>query len=288
MSQELDKRELFPGAIQRQRESYVGEDALGIQDDIRTRTLESEGATDRNIVLIPGIVDPAEIIFSEQIQDFTDHSLSVSTVDFPHRSFDQVRFRDQLKEFLSLKGKSGKPTTLVGVSFGATCVIDYLRSNPDDLEGVDSIVLIGPLPSIDELNDPVVSRALKLANKVTPALLRKSLMPVVKSSMKADPKLVEKFGEERIRERASLVESRALSEQLQALGREKPSVHLPEMDTKALVIRWEEDYASPDSLEELGTKFTSSDQVIVKGRHAQMATSSSEINKAIIDFIDSI
>ena len=271
----------------RERTRNLISEQPGAIDALASFRTENPNNNDRVVILLPGIVPSSDITFFKQKQFLTSSGFEVVSVDYSTKTHSDEVLRAQLGDFLDIEQMTNRDVSFVALSFGATCVLDFLtESQQQNAQNVKKVAFIGPLHSLNDIDDPLVGKAIRLSHKLTPSSLQKSFMPFVKKAFRMDPQYVQEFGEEYVYRDLAQMSSTALVERLRTLAQATPVGQLRRQDNvDALFIGWEKDYSSAESQTEYMNLFAESRYVTVPGRHGFTSTSSSEINQELGTFL---
>lgn len=276
-----------------------GERTRGVaQKDLGRRTARATFSTlptnvrdrefsDRPVtILLPGTLVPANAAFRAQLPVIEKTSKTV-LVDYSEDRFSRKMLRSQMADFIDSPLAQGKGVNLVGFSFGASNVLDFVFEEPELEERISGLVLLGSVYSSQDLKRTPGYEAIRLAKRA--GLVRESIMrpamPILRKGVKVadDPALV--FQSQSLRDSKKAVSHRAMTERTASVLTRAP---IEDQDRilriPTLIVFWDDDESSRQRQDIIVSRFFKPTVVRVSGKHGWTSTSASEINPPIKSF----
>ncbi|MGB4599681.1 MAG: alpha/beta hydrolase [Trichlorobacter sp.] len=121
---------------------------------VRCQLYKEKGAGQRPTIVVGGFVPDATEALEFQRPLLRRHG-SIYYLNFPRNGFSQELFCAQLSDLIADLDRQGRRSVLLGVSFGAGLLVQYLRQASEEIHGMlRGLMLISPVLCTDDLVRP--------------------------------------------------------------------------------------------------------------------------------------
>lgn len=240
---------------------------------------------DTVIITLPGIFPEAAKSFIKQKQLFRRFGNTVF-VDYSDITFSEEVLYSQISDFIAESQQ--KKIILLGSSFGATCLIDFLKSaEKEEIARLHKIVLLGALISADDLRkwpSRVLSGILTKEGIVNNSALRRRAS-FFKIFMCPDPEFFSSSEDKK--SSFNNLGSEALAKRaIFFVNHDHKEVNV-EINVPTLLIWWEKEGIRDENRREIEKMFPISIKDTIKGQHGMLASSSDSVNPKLEEFLKS-
>ncbi len=126
---------------------------------VRCQIYREKSAGSRPTIVVGGFVPDATEAIEFQRPLLRSHG-SIYYINFPRNGFCQELFEAQLTDLIEEIGLKGERPVLLGVSFGAGLVVDFLRRAPEELHArLRGLLLVSPVLCTTDLVRPDQQRS---------------------------------------------------------------------------------------------------------------------------------
>jgi len=121
---------------------------------VRCQIYREKSAGSRPTIVVAGFVPDATEVVEFQRPLLRSHG-SIYYMNYPRNGFSQDLFEAQLADLINELGMKGERPVLLGVSFGAGLVVDFLRRASEELHnGLRGLLLVSPVLCTADLIRP--------------------------------------------------------------------------------------------------------------------------------------
>lgn len=261
-----------------------------LKNTVSTFTTEGPILDSKKIaLLLPGIIHTTQVVFEYQIPVLSKLDHDVIGINYSNQAYSQDMLNAQIIDFITNPKNQAKEITLVGVSLGAYAIIDLFGKSNDGnkLTNVKNAILLGTIFSVADLKNGPFGKALKLSSKFAHGPTVERFIPLVKRFIRADVLYagIDGSRKERLQSERNNLSNKALLDRIEIFGNVGAVEELNNINNvSALFGWWEDDYASPEAKQRLGSLFPNNEEFTINGHHGWTSSNATQINEAINRF----
>ena len=235
------------------------------------------------VLLLPSMIDVLEVSYRSQIPFLKQHGFNPVLIEYPAKGFSIELLKEQIKNIVYSQHLKNNKVYLIGISFGATVIIDILANDASLAKQIDKVILFGAVFSYDDIGrkSRLGAKAFKTADKFVGKIFQ-STFPIGRRFVKFsfDPK------EQKTNKVSKDFDLSPLPDRLRYFFSRPRVESLPKINNvEALFLWWDKDICLTQRREVISSVFKNHKTGKISGIHGWMTTPAQAINSEILSFL---